>query len=109
MCTEPQKHIFTWLPTVCDSQLSSNGQYGEIKYDKLIYQFEIELKDHTVKIIFKNTHTNPTLQGLLKRAIYKATYCINCEACEVECPTGALSILPDVKIDQQNVYIVISV
>lgn len=102
LSTEPQKHIFTWLPTVCDFQLSPNGQYGEIKYDKLIYQFEIELKDHTVKIIFKNTHTNPTLQGLLKRAIYKATYCINCEACEVECPTGALSILPDVKIDQQK-------
>ena len=31
--------------------------------------------------------------------VYKSTFCINCEACEVECSTGALSILPEAKID----------
>ena len=32
----------------------------------------------------------------------KATYCISCEACEVECPTGALSVLPYVKINKDK-------
>lgn len=35
----------------------------------------------------------------IKKALYKSTYCINCEACEVECPTGALSVYPKVKIE----------
>ncbi len=32
--------------------------------------------------------------------INKTAYCINCEACELECPTGALSVYPEVQIDK---------
>lgn len=44
----------------------------------------------------------PKLQGYLKRAFYKSTYCVDCETCEVECPTGALRILPTVKLDSSK-------
>ncbi|WP_075965320.1 phosphoadenosine phosphosulfate reductase domain-containing protein [Parabacteroides massiliensis] len=102
LVTNPQKNILTWLNAVCEYGLSANKCAGEIKYEKIIYPFVIESKGNALKITFKNTHTTPTLQGLLKRAIYKSTYCINCEACEVECPTGALAILPEAKIDAQK-------
>ena len=69
---------------------------------RLFIHLLLRIKGNAFKITFKNTHTTPTLQGLLKRAIYKSTYCINCEACEVECPTGALAILPEAKIDAQK-------
>ncbi len=42
------------------------------------------------------------LVKLIKRVLYKATYCINCEVCEVECPTGALSVYPEVKINKEK-------
>lgn len=34
--------------------------------------------------------------------MYKTTYCIQCEACEVECPSGALSVYPTVNVDEQK-------
>lgn len=37
---------------------------------------------------------------LLRRVINKVGHCINCEACEVDCPTGALSIVPTINIDK---------
>jgi NAD-dependent dihydropyrimidine dehydrogenase PreA subunit len=38
----------------------------------------------------------------LRRVLNKATYCISCEACEVECPTGALRVLPKVSIEKEK-------
>jgi len=42
------------------------------------------------------------LQSYIRRILYKTTYCIHCEACEVECPTGALSVVKGVKIDSNK-------
>lgn len=101
--TSPQKNLMTWMSAVGKYQsnyLPNGDVYGTLYFDKTLYDFEIVDKGNTVFATFKNTGNSPTLQGLIKRAINKATYCINCEACEVECPTGALSILPDAKIDE---------
>ena len=38
----------------------------------------------------------------IKRVLYKTAYCINCEVCEVECPTGALSVYPEINIDKSK-------
>ena len=95
-CTNPQIDILKWMPAVGAYQLTGNT--GEIKFEKNIYNFLIERNDTSLTITFKNTYTSPVLQGLLKRALYKSTYCIMCESCEVECPTGALTILPSPNI-----------
>jgi len=99
-CISPQKNILTWLFAV--GEYNINGNKGELKYNKEIYKFNILTKGKEQILIFENTARLPSLQGLLKRALYKATYCLNCESCEVECPTGALSILPDVTIDRKK-------
>lgn len=67
----------------------------------LIYTFDIsyhssDKRNYTIH--FKNI-SDITLIGLLKRVLYKSTYCVQCEACEVECPSGALSVYPKVSID----------
>ena len=103
--TSPQKEIFTWLECVSHyhvNRTNDNKFTGELRYDGKIYQFEGETKGNSAKITFKNTYQNPTLQGLLKRVFYKATYCVDCTVCEVECPTGALTILPKPKIDSSK-------
>lgn len=44
--------------------------------------------------------TDIIIMGLIKRVLFKAVYCIQCETCEVECPTGALHIYPKVYVDK---------
>lgn len=98
-----QESFFTWIRTLGDSQFSStpSGVIGEFRYKQTIYGFEI-VYDKSNKSNYTITFNNigdTTLIGLIKRVVYKTAYCIQCEACEVECPTGALSVYPIVKID----------
>ena len=101
--TNPQKDVFTWMEAVGKYHLNENNDgtfFGELRYEKQIYKFEGKTKDDTVIVTFFNTFQDLVLQGLLKRVFYKSTYCIDCTVCEVECPTGALSILPKPRIDK---------
>ncbi len=94
----PHEAPTTWLRAIGVYNIAATGtgaEKGELKFGKELYSFSIENKDQTFIITFENTSKSPVLQSLLKRVLYKATYCIHCEACEVECPIGALKILPN--------------
>ncbi len=95
----PHKDITTWFSAI--GEFKGNSEYGHIKYGNSIYSFHVENKNHKLIIIFPNAN-NALFIGLVKRALYKAVFCINCEACEVECPTGALSIIPEAKINKSK-------
>lgn len=91
----PQVELLTWLRSIgkfTTVEDNEGNQKGELFYNKKIYSFYISKDDDKFKITFENTSKDPVLQGLIKRVFYKSTYCIKCEACEVECPTGALHI-----------------
>lgn len=94
----------TWLAAICDYVITSKDKVttrGELRFDKSVYEFEINYngKETTFSIFNAN---NPELHSLARRILNKSTYCISCEACEVECPTGALSVLPKVSIDKDK-------
>lgn len=94
------KNLTTWLHTIGD--FKGNSTFGTIRVQDNIYTYKAEKTGSKITINFPGVSRNAILTGLLKRAIYKSTYCINCEACEVECPTGALTIIPEVKIDNKK-------
>ena len=103
----PQENLFTWLNAIGQYTLFDNGdgsKTGELKYNKSIISFSVAEKEEAVSsVIFENTYSDPVLQGLIKRVFYKATYCIHCGVCEVECPTGALFISPNrARIDKNK-------
>lgn len=101
----PQKDALTWLQAVGPFSISKKddgSMVGELRYEKQVYKFDVTPKTDSVVVCFYNTQASPTLQGLLKRVFYKATYCIDCAVCEVECPTGALSILPVPEINHSK-------
>ena len=103
--SNPQKDVLTWLEAVGSYQISVDKdgiKHGELRFDKQIYKFEVKSKENNITVTFFHTQHNPSLQGFLKRVFYKSTYCIDCCVCEVECPTGALSILPFPKIDKSK-------
>ena len=95
--------ILTWLIPVGKIAFAKTGNIvnGSISYRATAYSFNISYSK--TKLCFNLLDcSDVVLIGLIKRAIYKTAYCIQCEACEVECPTGALSIIPTPSIDNNK-------
>lgn len=94
-----------WLLTVCDFTYSRSGKkaVGELKYKGRVFEYDIVYKSSDTDYVFTlHNASDIMLVKELKRVLYKATFCISCEACEVECPTGALSVYPEVKINENK-------
>lgn len=102
--TNAKRDLETWLPVLCDYTISRLGNklFGELKYEKAIYSFDIVEKDEHNYTFTIHEVNDAQLVAKIKRVIYKSAYCIQCEGCEVECPTGALSVYPNIKIDKSK-------
>jgi 3'-phosphoadenosine 5'-phosphosulfate sulfotransferase (PAPS reductase)/FAD synthetase/ferredoxin len=99
--TAPKENLLTWMNVLGKIRISQeqNIAKGEVQYKKSIYHFTIQTNSDKQIIIFDNISNEILLQGHIKRVLYKTTYCVHCETCEVECPTGALSVVPLVSVD----------
>jgi NAD-dependent dihydropyrimidine dehydrogenase PreA subunit len=51
---------------------------------------------------FKNVGNEIVFLSHLKKVLNKTAYCAHCESCEVECPTGALSVEPMVSVSENK-------
>lgn len=99
----PNYSIYTWLPTLGEFSYASSQRkdVGELKYKGTIYPFEVVYGENG-RVKFTLKHSNTDIAYLLKRIMYKNAYCVQCEVCEVDCPHGALTIVPQVSIDKQK-------
>ena len=72
--------ITAWLPVLGEFTLFniSNEFHGDIKYKNTVYSFEIKGNDTDYTFYIKGIK-DLSLISLLKRGIYKAAYCINCD------------------------------
>lgn len=98
------KHsILDWLPALCTYSIkkTSTGIEGELFFKKEVFPFVLQTDKEQTFFDVKGKIPN-VLVFLLRRLVYKSTYCINCEVCEVDCPTGALSIIPQINIDKNK-------
>lgn len=101
--TSPKENILTWLRVLGDLNINQEGDktYIELNHQKQIYKCILEEKDNTQILEVKGIDIkNVVFVSHLKKVCYKSTYCVHCEVCEVECPTGALSVVPIVTIDK---------
>ncbi len=101
----PQSDILIWINVLGECNITKNTDCkkvkSELKIKRNIYPFEIEYNNTGYKISISNI-SDATLIGYVKRVIYKSAFCIQCEVCEVECPTGALRIYPNFDIDKKK-------
>ena len=100
----PKVNVLSFFQTLGSYTTTTDGNttQGEIRISKDVYKFSLKWdSQNTCKFELYNIH-DVILVGLVKRVLYKSTYCINCETCEVECPTGALSVYPKVEIDKNK-------
>ncbi len=100
----PSNSIYQWLPALCEYTKTSNGNIdkGLLKYKGEIYKFILNRDITNNQYIFTVENTTTQLGFTLRRIVYKSVYCIQCEACEVDCPTGALSVVPSINIDKEK-------
>jgi 3'-phosphoadenosine 5'-phosphosulfate sulfotransferase (PAPS reductase)/FAD synthetase/ferredoxin len=99
----PKVDLLAFLQSVGNYTTSKEGDitYGEIKIQKDVYKFTIKVDNNKYTFEMKNL-SDPIIIGLIKRVLYKSTYCIHCETCEVECPTGALIVYPEININKDK-------
>jgi len=99
----PRQPLQTWMTAICPFTIKKtcSGISGELFFDKEVYPYEIKVKGNITSLKVLGRITNNML-FLLRRLIYKSAYCINCEVCEVDCPTGALTINSNIKIDKNK-------
>ena len=103
--TAPKENILMWLRVL--GSMSVDQKDGvtciELNQQKHIYKCTIEENDDTIVFVVSGIDSKDVVFiSHLKKICYKATYCVHCEVCEVECPTGALSVVPRVTIDKEK-------
>lgn len=103
--TAPKENLLMWMRVLGKMSTNHNGNTTNIdlSHKDKIYKCIIEDKGDTLILNVKGIDLNDViLVSHLKKVCYKATYCVHCEVCEVECPTGALSVVPIVSINKDK-------
>ena len=98
----PKEDFFQWIKVLGKHTIKDNGNglYDIfLKFREKVYFITALLEADKLTLSIKDCVTDIIFVSLLKRVINKAVYCVHCEVCEVECPTGALSVVPCVKVD----------
>jgi 3'-phosphoadenosine 5'-phosphosulfate sulfotransferase (PAPS reductase)/FAD synthetase/ferredoxin len=103
--TNPKENIFEWIKTIGIVNLNKESEtyyQGDAKFGNIVYHLSISqgmtYNDFTIEV--KNVGRDIAFVSLLRRILQKTTHCVHCEVCEVECPTGALSVVPIVRVDE---------
>ena len=102
--TNSQKRILEWLPVLGKISGSFKEDVGKgiFKFENNNFNFTIKRNTNSKIEFIVYDNNNIRLRFYLRRIIFKASYCINCEACELECPTGALSTYPNIVINSDK-------
>lgn len=102
--SSPKENILEWIKVLGQFSYSieNNNLSGTIKYRGQVYSTKIIFNqdNNETDLVVKNASSDLVFIYHLKKVVNKVTHCIHCEVCEIECPTGALSVVPLVKIDE---------
>lgn len=109
--SSPRESIYEWLKVIGSIHTIESSLKlikGIVNYHGATLSFSISVGSNdnvqscstTFKV--KGIGDDVILTSLLKKICYKSTYCIHCQDCEVECPTGALNTNKIVRIDTQK-------
>lgn len=99
----PKESLLTWLKVLGSYTYTQTGNQieGKLKYKTVVFSFKIQIfDDDSLLFEFDDNGNDVILISHIKKVLYKATYCVHCEVCEVECPTGALSVTQIVSVNK---------
>jgi len=81
-------------------KIDSDYYRGELKFEGDVVKFEVRYGENSVRFKAIGTTNRVMLISYLTRAFTKTAYCELCGVCEIECPTGALTVRDSVEIDK---------
>lgn len=106
LITKPKENIFEWLKVLGPSTIDQRGEdcTVEVLYRGTLYRILLSFdgQKDTLFVEVPNIGTDVIFLSHFKRILNKAIYCVHCEMCEVECPSGALSVVPRVRINSSK-------
>lgn len=94
-----------WFSTLGEyflEKIEENYYKGELKFKEIVVKFEVRYGDNNVRFKAFGTTNKIILNSLLTKVFTKTAYCELCGVCEVECPTGALTVRDEVEIDKNR-------
>lgn len=103
--TAPKENLLMWMRVLGDMNIHQEGNITEIDLNHHKQIFKCRLEENGESQVFEVNGIDPKdviFISHLKKVCYKATYCVHCEVCEVECPTGALSVVPRASINKEK-------
>lgn len=95
----------TWFSTIGEyflEKVDSNNYKGELKFDNSVVKFEVKYGENSIRFKAIGTTNKVMLISYLTKAFIKTAYCELCGVCEIECPTGALTVRDRVEIDRSR-------
>lgn len=98
----PLEKFLEWLKILGQYQLKNNSSQSYsivLNHKSKVYNIHILRNENYLEILIPNSSQDIIFISNLKKILNKTTYCVHCEVCEIECPTGALSVVPKVSID----------
>ncbi|MEN2984193.1 MAG: phosphoadenosine phosphosulfate reductase family protein, partial [Dictyoglomaceae bacterium] len=95
----PREDIIEWFKIIGINNLihKQNNCYLEVNINGNLVNLEIHKNFNRIEVITKPQDQNS--ENILKKIVNKTAYCIHCGVCEAECKTGALKVIPKVKIN----------
>lgn len=101
----PKVNWETWFYTLGEyflEKIEENFYKGELNFKGDLVKFDIHYGDNSVRFKANGTTNKITLISCLTKAFVKTAHCELCGVCEIECPTGALTIRESVQIDRSR-------
>ncbi|MDD3240423.1 MAG: phosphoadenosine phosphosulfate reductase family protein [Lachnospira sp.] len=90
-----------WFSTLGEyflEKIEENYYKGELKFKGSVVKFEVRYGENTIRFKAFGTTNKIMLNSMLTKTFTKTAYCELCGVCEVECPTGALTVRDKVEI-----------
>lgn len=101
----PKEDFFQWIKVLGKFQIeniSESASKIHINFRSKIYALSINQNAGLIKIQIRDCLSDVIFISLFKRIVNKSAHCVHCEVCEVECPTGALSVVPFVAVNEKK-------
>ena len=98
----PTENWLEWAKTIGKIALTGNGT-GKIFGSSFVWAFQQQFYGSGLEIEIEGIRNADRFMLSHLRAIaQKAAYCVHCKTCEIECPTGALTIDNSLKVNSQK-------